>query len=264
MKQSLIFILLLGLFTISCKSDKKEVTTSEETTEVQTADENKYSLTAFEPSASFNDAKIIDFSYENGLFNFNVAEGDYVLGAQTSDADQKMCANSGKGQHIHLIIDNQPYAAKYTNSFEYDIEDGEHYMLAFLSRSYHESIKTQDAHVAKKITVKDKSIVEVAPIEEPMVFYSRPKGTYTGTAETEKVMLDFYTINLELGKTHTIVASINGEEHQIDKWQPYYIQGLPLGENEVTLNLSSMGEDDTNAPLNPVTRKFTLRGDTAE
>ena len=46
--------------------------------------------------------------------------------------------------------------------------------------------------VDKKITVPDKSITNVAPITEPSIFYSRPKGNYVGKAETEKVMLDFF------------------------------------------------------------------------
>src|SRR5210317_97697 len=40
-------------------------------------------------------------------FGFQV-EG-YELGAQTSDAGANGLANSAKGQHIHLILDNGPY-----------------------------------------------------------------------------------------------------------------------------------------------------------
>ncbi|MDF1695033.1 MAG: hypothetical protein P1U56_04345 [Saprospiraceae bacterium] len=265
MKQSLILLLFSCILMFSCKTDKKEAPKTDDTTaEMQAAPGKKYTLTPFDPSASFQDAKINGVSYVNGKFDFDVADGDYKLGAQTSDADQKMCANSGKGQHIHLIIDNQPYAAKYTNSFDYEIADGEHYMLAFLSRSYHESIKSDDAHVAKKVTIKDNSITEAAPIEDPMLFYSRPKGTYAGKAETDKVMLDFYPVNANIGTTHKIIAIINGEEHQIDKWQPYYITGLPLGKNTISLALVNTDGNKLRAPFNPVSRTFTLVGETAE
>jgi len=81
-----------------------------------------------------------------------------------------MCANSGKGQHIHLIIDNEPYAAKYEAEFEYDVADGTHYLLAFLSRSYHESIKHPTAAKVAKIAVQDKSITEMGEITDPMLF----------------------------------------------------------------------------------------------
>jgi len=263
MKQLLILLFFSTLILFSCKTDKStqkgEDTTPEET--VQPA--KKYTLTPFSPSQSFQDAEIKGVSYQNGKFNFDLAEGDYELGVQTEDADQKMCANSGKGQHIHLIVDNEPYAAKYTSEFDYEIEDGEHYMLAFLSRSYHESIKTDKASVAKKITVKDNSIVEAAPIMESMLFYSRPKGTYVGKKDTEKVMLDFYPVNANIGTTQKIIAVINGEEHEITKWQPYYITGLPMGENTITLSLVGMDGNKLKTPLNPVTRKFTLKEDPA-
>ena len=263
MKQILYLLIFSSFLMASCKSDKSGQK-AEKPAQEEAAMTKKYTLTPFSPSQSFNDAEIKGMSYENGKFNFDVAEGDYELGVQTSDADQKMCANSGKGQHIHLILGDAPYAAKYTNEFDHDVADGEHYLLAFLSRSYHESIKTDKAHVAKKVTVKDKSITEAAPIEETMLFYSRPKGTYSGKAETDKVMLDFYPVNADIGTTHKVIALINGEEHEITKWQPYYVEGLPLGENSITLSLVDMDGGKVKAPHNPVTRKFTLRGDTAE
>ena len=266
MKQLLILLISSTLIIISCKSDKTTVAT--ETTDKEevasTPGIKKYTLTPFSPSKTFEDAAFNGMSYTGGLFDFSVNEGDYVLGVQTEDADAKMCANSGKGQHIHLIIDNAPYAAKYTNKFDYEVADGEHHMLAFLSRSYHESIKTDKAHIAKKISVKNNGITEVSAISDPMLFYSRPKGTYSGAKETEKVMLDFYPINTEIGTTHKIIATINGEEHEIPKWQPYYITGLPLGENNVTLALVDMNGNKVAAPHNPVSRTFTLRGDTAQ
>lgn len=265
MKQLLILLFFSSLLVVSCKSDKSTTpNSSPETENSSTTTSKKYQLTPFSESKSFENAVLEGMKYANGEFDFDVAEGDYTLGEQTEDADSKMCANSGKGQHIHLIIDNAPYAAKYTNKFEYDVEDGEHHLLAFLSRSYHESIKTKEAHIAKKITVKDKGITEAAPIEDAVLFYSRPKGTYSGSKDTEKVMLDFYPVNAEIGTTHKIIAMINDEEHEITKWQPYYITGLPLGENKVSLSLVDMDGNKVSAPHNPVTRTFTLRGDTAQ
>lgn len=265
MKHILFLLFFSSLLLVSCKSDKsttEEKTPSAETTVAETT--KKYTLTPFTPSKSFENAMLNGMKYSDGEFDFDVADGDYKLGQQTDDADSKMCANSGKGQHIHLIIDNAPYAAKYTNKFEYDVADGEHHVLAFLSRSYHESIKTDGAHIAKKVTVTDKGITEASPITEPMLFYSRPKGTYSGSKDTEKVMLDFFPVNADIGTTHKVIANINGEEHVISKWQPYYISGLPMGENTVSLALVDKDGNKIVAPHNPVKRTFTLRGDTAQ
>ena len=134
-------------------------------------------------------------------------------------------------------------------------------MLAFLSRSYHESIKTPTAYKAEYVTVKDKTAGQFESIADPMLFYSRPKGTYVGEKETQKVMLDFYVVNLELGKSYKVLADINGEVHTIDTWQPYYIEGLPMGKNKIKLTLVDREGKIVDTPLNPVEREFELKAD---
>lgn len=250
-----IYILMFSQLGLAC--------TSTDETKMEETSANKYSLTAFDPSASFPEAKINQYNYEDGVFSYEVE--NYILGEQTSDAALKMCANSGSGQHIHLIIDSLPYIAKYEAEFEQKIEPGEHYLLSFLSRSYHESIKTPNAFKAEKVTVSENGTFEDrGAISEPMLFYSRPKGTYLGVQETNKIMLDFYLLNISLGENIKVEAKINGESHLIEEWQPYYIEGLPLGENTITLTLVDREGKAIATPLNPVTRTFTLKEDPAE
>ena len=225
------------------------------------ADGKKYTLTPVNSGVEFPNAKIEYSHFSNGQFAFNV--NNYQLGAQTTDAGDLMCANSGKGQHIHLIFDDAPYAAKYTNIFDYAKEDGRYYMLAFLGKSYHESIKTPDAFVAHRVSVRDNSIYARSKINDPVLFYSRPKGTYVGK-DAQKVMLDFYLLNADLeGQAYKVYADINGERHLIDKWQSYFIEGLPYGENTITLTLVFNSGEEVPTKLNPVTRTFTLKKDPA-
>ncbi len=252
-------LFLVALFVVACGSAPSD---GEADRGSEMASDMQYTLTPFTPSAAYPDASIDGYRFENGTYNFEIS--NYELGIQTPDADSKMCANSGQGQHIHLIIDNQPYSAQYTANFDYDIANGEHYMLAFLSRSYHESVKNPAARVADRIVVEDGTISARQPIDEPVLFYSRPKGTYVGEAETSKVMLDFYVLNTELSPNMQVKADINGEIHMIDTWQPYYIEGLPMGENTITLTLVDGDGVAVDAPLNPVTRTFTLQADPAE
>ncbi len=258
-------ILLLALFTfVACQSDKIADKAAEKVNAPKptTMAKDKYTLTPFSTSPQFKDAKIDAMTYKGGTFNFDIS-GDYELGTQTTDAPTKMCANSGKGQHIHLIVDKSPYAAKYVASFDHEVADGTHNILAFLSRSYHESIKSSGASMAVKAEVAKGSITSSEPITTPTLFYSRPKGTYVGKLNTDKVMLDFFLANVTLGSGYTVKANINGEDHSIDKWQPYYIQGMPIGENTITLTLMKDGVAVNNA-LNPVSRTFTLKADPAE
>lgn len=250
------------LFLLLCYSScKNEVKTVEEP--AVSEPEFKFKLTPFTQSPTFRDAKISNMAYGEESFSFDVS--NYELGAQTDDAKNKMCANSAKGQHIHLIVDKEPYAAKYVNEFNHSVEDGSHHILAFLSRSYHESIKTSDAHLAQKVIVKNGAITKAADIKDPMLFYSRPKGTYVGKKNTDKVMLDFYLCNVEISETGNYVeANINGEIQKITKWQPYFIEGLPIGENYVGLVIKDKDGKELDIPLNPVKRIFTLKADPLE
>lgn len=247
---------LLGLFLIliACKNQKTEEIPA--TSDNTPASVSKYTLTPFSPSEGFPDATLVSMNYKGGKFMTEIGGTTYKLGEQTPDAPQKQCANSAEGQHLHLIVDMEPYVAKYTSSFEHEMPDGEHYILSFLSRSYHESLKTPAAHKAVKATVKNKSFEKTEGIQGPMLFYSRPKGLYTGD-DKKKVMLDFYLVNTDLGR-YTVEADINGEKHLIESWQPYYIEGLPDGDNTIKLSLLDKQGQLVSVPQNPVSRTFQL------
>lgn len=260
--RTLTFLLAL-LLLASCGTDTAK-TSDDSTAAAPAKTAMKYAITPFADAYEYTDANMVAMKYKSGTFNFDVKGDKYKLGQQTPDAPQKMCANSAKGQHIHLIVNNEPYMAKYTPTFDVDLPDGEHFILAFLSRSYHESIKTDQAHQAVKATIANKSITATTPLTQPMLFYSRPKGTYIGAADTKKVMLDFYPINATIGTDYMVKAEINGEVHTLDKWQPYYVEGLPMGENKITLTLVDAEGKKVDTPLNPVTRTFTLKEDIKE
>jgi hypothetical protein len=271
MRTKLIFMLAVfsmsSLFFVACGNDGTKTEGSEATAADTTATQAapapaEIKLTPFSSSPDFPDAKV-SFTYAKGRFAFNVQ--NYELKAQTSDAPQKMCANSKDGQHIHLIVDNEPYDAVYETGFEKAVPDGNHFILAFPSRSYHESIKSKGAAMAVRADIKGGSLGKNTPVKEPVLFYSRPKGKYVGKAETEKVMLDFYLVNTELSPDgNKVKVLINGEkEFTLDKWEPVFIEGLPMGDNKVQLTLIDKDGAPVNAPMNPVERVFTLMDDPA-
>jgi hypothetical protein len=256
-------LLIMAGLLFSCKNEQGQ--TNQDAVATDSTTVATYGIEAFEPSIQYPDATITGVEYVAGKFKYKIKSTDFQLGAQTPDAPQKMCANSAQGQHIHLIVDDQPYVAQYVPEFEHSVSDGEHYMLSFLSRSYHESIKTAGAFSAKKVQVKGNSILKSENIVEPMLFYSRPKGNYVGKAETDKVMLDFYLVNTDLAPDgNKVKVLINDkQEFTVEIWQPYYITGLPLGENKIKLTLVDKDGNAVKTPLNPVERVFTLVDDPA-
>lgn len=140
------------------------------------------------------------------------------------------------GNHIHVILDNQPYEAYYNLDQEFELRnvtDGEHTLRVFPSRPWHESYKTPNAFQMVKFTVKNgggdaakptttnagntmanaNAVANAAPTPEgkdmqsstagavdakkPLLTYSRPKGEYKG-ADADAIMIDFWLANAKL------------------------------------------------------------------
>lgn len=214
-------------------------------------------------SPKFPDAKLTLLEPKDGeqlqpgkiKFKFNIE--NYELGVQTSDAADKMMANSDKGQHIHFIVDNGPYNAFYATEFEQELEPGQHVILAFPSRSYHESVKS--THVLKSFMVGNGE-KENIDLSGPLMFYSRPKGTYSGE-DTKKILLDWYLVNTDLSKDgNKVRATINGTEFIFTKWQPYAIEGAKGDSLTIKLELIDKDGNLIKNRFNPVTRTVTLEG----
>ncbi|MFK8161193.1 MAG: phosphopeptide-binding protein [Lewinella sp.] len=257
-------LLFLTLLLTACGGGESAVDAAKEAAKME--EEVKPSmaavgLTPMPATQDFPDAKLESWTYKDGTFNYEAS--GYEFAVPTPDADALMCANSGKGQHAHLIINNEPYIAKYDPVFEQALPDGDHHILTFLSRSYHESIKNSMAHKAVMATVANGSFTNTVDVTDPMLFYSRPKGTYVGKKATENVMLDFFPVNAELGSEYQVKAVVNGkDEFMINEWRPYFLTGLPMGENTVELTLMKGGVA-VDTPLNPVSRTFKLEADPA-
>ncbi|MFC6996737.1 hypothetical protein [Rufibacter roseus] len=220
---------------------------------------------SYSNSVDFPDAKLEQTAPEEnatvaaGEVPFKYTVQNYELSKQTPDAGTHEHANSAEGQHIHNIVDNEPYTAHYTPEFTKKMENGEHVVLSFLSRSYHESIKHPTAYTLREVKVGNGGKTMDFKKDDQHLFYSRPKGEYKG-ADTKKVMLDFYLVNTTLSPDgNKVRATINGNEFILDQWLPYLIEGLPMGENTFKLELINSQGQVIPGPFNTVTRTVTLK-----
>jgi len=265
MKKIIMIPLALVLITaFSCKQTKKE-TEEEAVEEMEEVKAEPIVLSKLEGSPAYADAELMLNSQksvitnENRAVDFEFTMNNYELGVQTDSPNAKKLANSGKGQHIHFILNNQPYSAHYEPSFSKEIPDGVHHLVAFLSRSYHESVKNENSVVARKIEIgENPEDTHGLDMDAPTLIYSRPKGTYTGK-DTENLMLDFFVLNTTLSEDgNKVRATINGEEFIITEWAPYIINGLPMGEVTIKLELIDADGNFIEGPFNEVTRTVTL------
>lgn len=227
----------------------------------------KISITPVEGSPAFPGAtlKVKDIKGElqgkdSVKITINYTVSNYELKHQTGDASTKECNNSKDGQHIHFILDNKPYKALYepTNTFTVAI-NSEHYLMSFLSRSYHESLKNPEAGVLYKFSVDDKGkVTKMENPKTPMVFYSRPKGDYIG-GDTKNVLLDFYVYNGKLSADdYKVKANINGQDFTIVDWKPYFVQNMPMGDMSVSLQLQDKNGNAVTGDNTSVTGKAVL------
>lgn len=194
-----------------------------------------------------------------GRNSFDYQVTDYALKSQTLQNERQHLANSHKGQHIHFIVDNKPYQAKYEPIFMATLEEGNHLVLAFLSRSFHESVKREDAFVLKQYNLGS-AAPSIDIKKDPLLFYSRPKGVYKKQGGG-KILLDFYLVNSPLNPNGNKVKVILDEKatFTLDKWAPYIIEGLKPGEHQIVLELIDNNGTTIAGPFNNSSiRKFRI------
>ncbi len=204
---------------------------------------------------------------------------------------------TGMGNHIHVILDNQPYEAYYNLDQEFElgnVSDGEHTLRFFPSRPWHESYKNEGAFKMVKFTVKNggadtskpsttnanqtmsnanasampegkdmkQSTAGAVDAAKPLLTYSRPKGEYKG-ADAENIMIDFWLLNAKLqgdGGEYRVKYSVDGGEAKfLEKWQPIWLTGWSNGTHTVKLELvDKAGNLVDNGGYNSTTREITV------
>ena len=267
-----IFILVV-LVSLGCKQDKGDVVEETDSATDSQNKEPKVTIEVGERSPAFPGAKARFTSLEDGdvLDDNNVSVvvevENYELGIQTDTSRAKEIANSAKGQHVHIILDNDPYFADYEAGVPFDIgvlDEGPHTLVVFPSRSYHESVKSKDSVDIVNFYVGKKEGEFMLDESKPTVIYSRPKGKYEGK-DAEKIMLDFYIINIKPSDGYQVKYTIrknepDAVEHSITikEWKPAFVTGLTSSEYIITLQLLDKDGNLVEGPFNNTQRAVTV------
>lgn len=209
-----------------------------------------------------------------------------------------MNEGSHTGNHIHVILDNQPYEAYYNLDQEFELRnvaDGVHTLRVFPSRPWHESYKNDGAFKMVKFTVKngggdaekpattatgetmanantakptpegkemkESTAGEVDPTK-PLLTFSRPKGEYKG-ADASDIMVDFWLHNAKLigdGGDYRVRYTIgNGEPRFIEKWEAIWLSRWPEGKHTIKLELVDKDNNVVeNGGYNTTSREITV------
>jgi hypothetical protein len=222
-------------------------------------------LTALTGSPAFPAAKLglvnppagADLAAGTNRFEFSVA--GFELGKPTSDQGGKGLAVNSQGQYAGLILNNGPVIQMNAAASDQALEDGHYVMLALPSRSYHESVKGGNGHILRQFNVGQPENYKELDTKAPHLFYHWPTGTLKGAGETGKVLLDFYLVNCTLAPDgYKVKLTVNGTGFVLTNWVGYVIEGLPMGESTISLELVDAGGVRVESLFNPVERVFRM------
>ncbi|MGH9928697.1 MAG: hypothetical protein ACREA9_05635 [Pyrinomonadaceae bacterium] len=205
---------------------------------------------------------------------------------------------TGKGNHIHVILDNQPYEAYYELDQPFELRNvvaGKHTLRVFPSRPWHESYKNASAFQMVTFTVKGggdaskptttnsgqtmannnpgatppregkdfpaSAAGDVNP-SKPLLTYSRPKGEYKA-ADADPIMIDFWLTGAKLkgdGGEYRVRYIVDDDDPKfIDKWEPIWFSGWINGKHTVRLELlDKAGRPVENGGYNTTSREITV------
>jgi hypothetical protein len=251
MQNRIVFSLIGVLFFAACSRKQSETATVDTNAAAQ---KQQIKIEPVTGSPQYPDAKLTIVSPREGQVLKKAMDSVLVvmqvsgiqLATPTSGDSTRGIAYSKQGQHVHVIVDDKPYMADYKNGQPFNVgvlAPGMHTIRAFPSYSWHESIKSKNAFAVRTFAVKEAqwggSMGDGMDLRQPLLTYSRPKGTYTG-AEANKVLLDFYIANCTLADSgyHVKLWIDDAAQPDIVKWQPYFIEGLSKGKHKIALQLT--------------------------
>ncbi|AFZ43691.1 hypothetical protein PCC7418_1502 [Halothece sp. PCC 7418] len=268
--------LLIGLLSIGLVSCGGEETPQAE--EVEEAPAPKAALTEVAPPAVFEELRQTIDNYQPQVSILRPQNGEVIedtrVSIEVDVKDYPLFKNEelGMGPHLHVILDNQPYRAVYTAEepivFE-DLTPGTHTIRMFASRPWHESFKNEGAYAQVTFHLFTETAENAPDSEQPLLTYSRPKGTYGA----EPILLDYYLTNAPIRlddedssainpasqRNWRVRATINGESFIMDSWLPVYLEGFEVGQNWIKLELLDGDGNLINNDFNTAARLFSYQ-----
>jgi hypothetical protein len=183
----------------------------------------------------------------------------------------------GSGQHVHVILDDEPYLAVYDVSKPVQVEvksTGTHVVRAFPSAGpadakgakWHESRKNAGAFAWVRFHVKEKG----GPLADfdgkrPLLTYSRPKGEYKLDGQDKALefplLVDFYLSNVALEpRGYRVRMTFDGGKPEVySEWKPQVVPGeVGVGDHTVLLELIDRDDNVVEGPFNRTERKIKV------
>lgn len=188
----------------------------------------------------------------------------YELRVPTPGGEDRGIARAPDGQHIHLVLNDEPYRAVYEVEEPQILEDlpeGTHVLRAFPGLDWHEAVKSPGAFATRVIHVGDETADPPEELGGPLLTYSRPVGAYEGPA-ADSILVDFHLSGVRLSpEGYRVRLTVDGMDSVlITDWSPYLLVGLPDGEHTIRLELLDPEGGVVPGAFNRTERTIQVRG----
>ncbi len=148
---------------------------------------------------------------------------------------------------------------------------GVHELVAILAHASGETVKPSAASPRPfhrvRFWVGARDAADGGGVQEPLLVYNLPRGTYNGEAASSAVLLDFYVLGAALGNAGPRVrVSVTGDqrvraETTLQEWVPLVIRELPSGDYAVRLDLLGADGKPLLGPRTSAQRVITVNRD---
>ncbi|BDS11741.1 hypothetical protein [Aureispira anguillae] len=184
----------------------------------------------------YSDVRLQNYTYTRSKMMF--MPQNLRLGGMTPFSQNRTTSTTKKGNHLHLCIDGIQHHISNENIFDYPLENGRYKLVAFIARSFYESIKEPAAILAKEITVQNGELIASKNLQNVDLVYNAPLGTYQ-EEEAQQLLLDFVLVGTTINEGgNTVKITIDQETtFTVDRWQAYFIEGLTVGKHHIQLEL---------------------------
>lgn len=244
---NLLVLLALGFLMVSCGSNTDENISQEDIDKALLManynpiilERGGIKLIEFIDYPKFSDIKTTIASqnqtFKMGMNNIEFNNTYFNLGEKTAEETVHGARLNEGGQYLGVVSPQGTLKKVINNQFETDVKKGENIFLCYLSRSYDLSLKNPNASFLFKINADPSGCFSETNLSDTVIALLQPRGVFT-VENKKNILLDFYLKNVEIGEGH-LLLTIDNVEFKLNKWAPFWISGLEVGEHKISIDL---------------------------
>jgi hypothetical protein len=171
--------------------------------------------------------------FRQGANKLEFSINKFILGEKTASEKETGLVRESNGQY--LVAVGKTGEKKFSKQFEHQLIRGDNHLLTFMCRSYGISVKSPKSFAFYNIKTDTLDGEVIQNKKSPFLYLNSPEQKQR-LSISEPVLLDFYLVNFNIQKQGSYLKlRIDSEEFKLYKWTAFSIQGLTVGEHNISL-----------------------------